>query len=132
MPQTLGAYLTIKDAAAAIDFYKTAFGAEEVHRQSNPDDPSRLWHAELRVFGGTLMMSDDFGQGDTRNPLDLGGTSFNLIVSFDSKAEVDAAIEKASEAGATVTMTADDMPWGARFGMVRDPFGHMWGFSAEG
>lgn len=131
MPQTLGAYLTVKDAAAAVEFYKTAFAAEEVMRAAAPDNPEKVWHAELKLFGGTLMLSDDFGEGAMRNPLDLGGTSFNMIVSFDSKSEVDAAVEKAREAGAEVVMPVDDQPWGARFGMVRDPFGHMWGFSAD-
>lgn len=130
MPQTLGAYLTVKDAAAAIAFYETAFGAEKVHSAQAPDDPEKIWHAELRVFGGTLMLSEDFGEGDMRNPLDLGGTTFNLIVTFDTAAEVDAAMTRAEQSGATVTMATHDAPWGDRFGMVRDPFGHMWGLSA--
>jgi len=130
---SLGAYLTVDGAAAAIDFYKTAFGAEEVSRMPSDDHPGKLLHAEVKLFGGVLMLSDDFGvaEGGTASPGKLGGTTFNMIVGLDSPAEVDAAMARAEKAGATVTMPAADQFWGARFGMLRDPFGHMWGFNAD-
>jgi PhnB protein len=130
---SLGTYLAVDGAAAAIDFYKAAFGAEELSRAPMEGMPGRLMHAEVKLFGGVLMLSDDAGGGEsgTVSPTRLGGTSFNLIVSLDAPAEVDAAMARAEKAGATVTMPAADMFWGARFGMVRDPFGHMWAFNAE-
>lgn len=126
---TLGTYLTLSDAAAAIDFYQRAFGAEEVSRM--PDDNGRLMHAELRLFGGVLMLADEFPEFGVKSPLTLGGTTFNLIISLDRPADVDAMLAKAAAAGGTITTPAADQFWGARFGMLCDPFGHMWGFIAD-
>jgi PhnB protein len=133
MAQTLAAYLTIDGAAAAIEFYKTAFGATEVQLMPADNVPGKLMHAEIALFGGVMMMSDVFDEfeGGTKSPPALGGTTFNMIVSLDAPADVDAVMAKAEAAGATITMPAEDTFWGARFGMVRDPFGHMWGFNAD-
>ena len=131
MAITLQAYLTIDGAAAAIEFYKTAFGAEEVRRVP-ADDGKRLMHAEIRVFGQSVLMSDAFPEyGNIQSPTALGGTTFNMIASLEARPDVDAAIAKAEKAGATVVMPASDQFWGARFGMVRDPFGHLWAFNAD-
>ncbi len=131
MAITLQAYLTIDGAAAAIEFYKTAFGAEEVRRVP-ADDGRRLMHAEIRVFGQSVLMSDAFPEyGNIQSPTALGGTTFNMIASLEARPDVDAAIAKAEKAGATVVMPASDQFWGARFGMVRDPFGHLWAFNAD-
>lgn len=131
MAITLQAYLTIDGAAAAIDFYKAAFGAEEVRRMPS-DDGSKLMHAEISVFGHTVLMSDEFPEyGNIKSPKSLGGTTFNMIASFDARPDVDAAIARAEAAGAEVVMPASDQFWGARFGMVRDPFGHLWAFNAD-
>ena len=129
---TLGAYLTIDGAAEAIEFYKAAFGAEEVMRMPSDDHPGRLLHAEIKVFDTALMMSDTFPEfGPTKSPKALGGTTFNLIVGLDAPAAVDAAMAKAEKAGATISMPAADMFWGQRFGALFDPFGHMWAFTAD-
>jgi len=128
---TLGTYLTIDGAAAAIDYYKAAFGAEEVMRAPAPEHGGKLMHAELKVFGQTLYMSDELDDyASVRSPKTLGGTSFNLIVTLEKPDEVDAALAKAEAAGGTITMPAADQFWGDRFGMLRDPFGHMWAFNA--
>lgn len=131
MATTLGAYITIDGAADAIEFYKKAFGAEEVMRMPTEENPKKLMHAHIKLFGGDLMMSDDFDYGGVVSPSKLGGTTFNMIVGFDTPAEVDAAMARAEKAGATITMPAEDTFWNARFGMLRDPYGHMWGFNAE-
>jgi PhnB protein len=131
MAITLGAYLTIDGAAAAIEFYKAAFGAEEVMRMPS-DDGKKLMHADLTIFGQTVLLADEFPEfGNVKSPIALGGTTFNMIVGFDAPADVDAAIAKAEAAGASVVMPAEDQFWGARFGMVRDPFGHLWAFNAD-
>lgn len=130
MTITLGAYLTIDGAAAAIDYYKAAFGAEELRRMPS-EDGGKVIHAEIRVFGQVVMLADAFPEyGDVKSPAALGGTTFNLIVGLEKPGDVDAALEKAAKAGGVITMPADDMFWGDRFGMLRDPFGHMWGFGA--
>lgn len=128
---SLSAYLTIDGAAAAIDFYKAAFGAEEVARMPSDDQPGKLLHAELTIFGGRVYLSDDMDMPGFKNPLALGAVPFNMIAVFDTPAEVDAATAKAEAAGATVTMKPEDTFWGDRFAMVRDPFGHVWAFDAE-
>ena len=131
MAITLQAYLTIDGAAAAIEFYKAAFGAEEVRRVP-ADDGRRLMHAEIRVFGQSVLIADAFPEyGNIQSPTALGGTTFNMIASLEARPDVDAAIAKAEKAGATVVMPASDQFWGARFGMVRDPFGHLWAFNAD-
>lgn len=131
MAITLGAYLTIDGAAAAIEFYKVAFGAEEVMRMPS-DDGKKLMHADLTIFGQTVLLADEFPEfGNVKSPIALGGTTFNMIVGLDAPADVDAAIAKAEAAGASVVMPAEDQFWGARFGMVRDPFGHLWAFNAD-
>jgi len=131
MAITLGAYLTIDGAAAAIEFYKAAFGAEEVMRMPS-DDGKKLMHADLTIFGQTVLLADEFPEfGNVKSPIALGGTTFNMIVGLDAPADVDAAIAKAETAGASVVMPAEDQFWGARFGMVRDPFGHLWAFNAD-
>jgi PhnB protein len=127
---TLNAYITIDGAAKAIEFYKQAFGAEEVMRMPSEQDHGKLMHAEIKVFGGTVMMSDDFGMEGFRAPSALGATTFNLIAGLPKPADVDAAIARAAAAGATVVQPAEDMFWGDRFGMVKDPFGHAWAFNA--
>ena len=123
-------YLVVKGAAEAIAFYKAAFGAEEVMRMPSENDPEKLMHAEIKVFGNTVMMSDDFGMEGFKAPSKLGTTTFNLIAGLDKPADVDAAIARAEKAGATVITPAADMFWGDRFGMVKDPFGHAWAFNA--
>lgn len=127
---TLNAYITVDGAAKAIDFYKAAFGAEEVMRMPSEQDPGKLMHAHINVFGGAVMMSDDFGMEGFKAPSALGATTFNFIAGLAKPADVDAAIEKAVKAGATVVQPAEDMFWGDRFGMVKDPFGHAWAFNA--
>lgn len=131
MAITLGAYLTVDGAAAAIEFYKAAFGAEEVMRMPS-DDGKKLMHADLTIFGQQVLLADEFPEfGNVKSPIALGGTTFNMIVGLEAPADVDAAIAKAEKAGASVVMPAEDQFWGARFGMVRDPFGHLWAFNAD-
>lgn len=122
------AHLVVKGAKKAIEFYKSAFGAEEIMRMP-AEDGERLMHAHLKIGDAELMLADDFPEycgGVSRDPLKLGVTPVTL---HQNVKYCDAAIAKAAAAGATVTMPAADMFWGDRFGQVRDPFGHMWSFA---
>jgi len=122
-------HLVCKQAAKAIEFYKKAFGAEEVHRMPGPD--GRIMHAALRIDGKFLFLADDFPEycgGKEKNPNALGGTS---VVIHRYVKDTDAAIDRAQKAGATVTMPATDMFWGDRYGQIKDPFGHMWAFGTH-
>jgi PhnB protein len=123
---TLTAYLAVDDATAAIDFYKKAFGAKERVRMDAPD--GKVGHAELEIGDSLIMLSDPFPQTHTKPPKELGGTSAGLFMYSE---DVDAAVQKAVDAGATVEMEVEDMFWGDRFGSVLDPFGHLWSISTH-
>ena len=114
-------HLVCNDAAAAIDFYKAAFGAEEMVRLPGKD--GRLIHAALTINGGMVMLVDEFPEMGGASPTTLGGSSVTIHMSVP---DAMAAIAKAAAAGATVTMPAQPMFWGDMYGMVTDPFGHVW------
>lgn len=122
-PETpkLTPHLICRDAAAAIDFYKKAFGASELIRLPGPD--GLLMHACLAINGGYVFLADENCGPDSPSPLALGGTPMSIHLSVD---DVDAAVRRAVDAGARLVMPVEDMFWGDRFGMVEDPFGHRW------
>jgi len=124
---TVTPYLTVKGAAQAIDFYKRAFGAQEVERMPGPDGKS-VMHAELKLGDSVVMLSDESPQGGTRSPQTLGGSTAYLFLYVP---DVDAAFKRAVDAGAKATMPPTDMFWGDRFGKVSDPFGHEWGLATH-
>jgi PhnB protein len=114
-------YLRVRDAGRARDFYKQAFGAEELFRLTEPS--GRIGHAELKIGGTTLMLADEYPEMNIVGPQTLGGTSFSIHLHVDN---ADAWIERAVAAGATVLRPAADAFYGERSGSVRDPFGHEW------
>lgn len=117
----LFAYLHVKDAARAIEFYKAAFGATEKFRLTEPG--GRVGHAELDFGGMTLMLADEFPEFNIRGPQSIGGTSVTIHLHVDN---ADALIERAVAAGATLERPPKDEFYGERSGCVRDPFGHRW------
>jgi PhnB protein len=122
---TFAPYLVVSNAAAAIDFYKKAFGAQELVRHSAPGT-DKLMHAHLVVHGGHLMLSDDFSSqmgGKSETPEALGGSPVTFHLQVDN---ADGAWQKAVDAGAEITMPLADQFWGDRYGQLRDPFGHKW------
>ena len=118
--QTLIPYLTVDDAAAALDFYTRAFGAEETLRLKMGD---KVGHAEMTVEGARFMVGGEWPQMGILGPKALGGASaqFSIMV-----ADADAAYAKAVAAGATAQRPPADEFYGDRVGMVVDPFGHRW------
>ena len=114
-------YLRVRSATHALEFYKKAFGAREKSRMAGPD--GRVMHAEMQVFNTVVMLSDEFPDRGALSPESLKGSPVGLFV---YTRDVDGAIARAVAAGATVTMPAQDMFWGDRFGTIRDPFGHDW------
>jgi PhnB protein len=123
---TLTTYLVVRGADKAIDFYKRAFGAVEVFRM--PDPQGRIMHAELKIGGSMLMLSEEMPMGNTRAPETLGGTTCQVFVYVE---DCDKTINQASAAGAKVDMPAADMFWGDRYGKLTDPFGHSWGIATH-
>ena len=122
--------LIVRNAPAALEFYKTAFGAEEVHRTLKPGT-EKITHGELILEGHNLFVCDEFpaSEGGTcKSPVTLGGTGVRITLLVD---DADRVIERAVAAGAQVSMPAQDMFWGARYGKIVDPFGHEWGINQQ-
>ncbi len=118
---SLTPYLAVEDASRAIEFYKEAFGAEEVVRMPGPD--GSVAHAELQIGDSKLMLSDPFPQSNVRPPTERGGPTASVFMYVE---DADATFEQAQEAGATVVAPLEDMFWGDRFGTLADPFGQVW------
>ena len=118
---TVTPHLIVADAAKAIDFYKKAFGAQEIDRFLAPDGKS-VMHAEVQVGNAKLMLGSEFPPM-CLSPKSRGGTTVSLYVYLDNS---DAAFDRAVKAGCTVKMPMTDQFWGDRCGQVEDPFGHQW------
>jgi PhnB protein len=130
-PPPIQAHICVKGGLEAIDFYNKAFGAECPFHQL-AEDGKRVMHANIELFGSEVMLHDEFPEfgGDVLSPPSRGGASMAININLPKPADVDAAISRAQSAGAEVVMTAEDTFWGARYGRVRDPFGHIWAFNA--
>ena len=114
-------YLCIDGAADAIEFYKSAFDAEELMRMSGPDGQIR--HAEIQIGDSRIMLSDEVAEMNFRGPKSIGGSPVNIYLYAE---DADVVFAKATEAGASVLMPLGDQFWGDRTGTVEDPFGHIW------
>ena len=127
---SLTPHLVVDGAAKAIDFYKKAFGAEEIARVP-ASDGKRLMHAELRIGNSVIMLVDDFPEyagGKSRSPKKLGATPVTIHLYVQ---DCDAAFKRAVDAGAQVKMPVQDMFWGDRYGQISDPFGHDWSIATH-
>ena len=118
-------YLTVDDAAAAIDFYVRAFGATEVMRMPMGD---RIGHAELRIGDSVVMLSDEWPDMDKLSPKSRGGSTAGLMVYVP---DVDASYRTALDAGATAERDVENQFYGDRSGSVKDPFGITWMLSTH-
>jgi len=114
---TVTPFLTLKDAAGAIEFYKKAFGAQERVRMPTPD--GKVAHAELQIGDSVVMLSEALQEPVT-------SASIYLYVP-----NADAMFDRAVKAGAQSTMPLADMFWGDRYGRLTDPFGVRWGIATH-
>ena len=114
-------YLIVNGAAAAIDFYKMAFGAKEVMRMPGPD--GKIGHADLLVGGGHVMLADESPEMGHRGPRSFGGSPVSLVLYVE---DVDGVVKQAVGAGATLTRPVKNEFYGDRTGGLTDPFGHIW------
>lgn len=117
--------LTCRDAAKAIDFYKKAFGAQELMRMPSPD--GKISHAEIKIGDSVVFINDEF-PGRTAAPEPTATPSNSLFLYVE---DVDTVFNQAVTAGAKSTMPLQDMFWGDRFGNLLDPFGHHWGLATH-
>lgn len=115
---TITTQLALDNAAETIDWYKRAFGAEEISRGLGPD--GKIMHAELKI-GDSRFMVNDVMMG--KGPRELGGSPASLWLYVD---DADALFNRAVKAGAKVQMPLDNQFWGDRGGAVADPSGYTW------
>jgi PhnB protein len=95
-------------------------------RLAMPD--GSIMHATLKIGDSMLMLNDEFPAMDCKGPLSIGGTPVTLHLQV---ADVDKAFERALKAGAKVKFSPADQFWGARYGIVSDPFGHAWSLATH-
>jgi PhnB protein len=119
-------YLSCKNAAEAIDYYKKAFGATELMRM--PDPNGRIGHAELRIGKAVIMLSEEWPEGGHLSPQSLGGSSVGIMLYFE---DVDQIAEQAVAAGGKLTRPLKDEFYGDRTGTLEDPYGHRWFISTH-
>ena len=124
---TLTPYLRVRDGTKAIEFYKRAFGAEEIVRMPGPDGKG-VMHAELRIGDSPFMLGDEMKDWGALSPESLGGTGGGIHMYVP---DVDAAMARAEAAGGKVTMPVADQFWGDRYGKLKDPFGHEWSLATH-
>ena len=117
----LAPHLVCRDAAAAIEFYKTAFGAEEQVRLPGPD--GKIMHACVLINGAPVMLVDENLDCGMRSPQTIGGTAVSLNLGVD---DAEAWARRAVAAGAIEHMPVSEQFWGDKYGVIEDPFGHQW------
>jgi len=118
---TITPHLVCDGAAEAIEFYRRAFGAEELGRVPGPD--GKLMHGLIRIGDSNLMLVDESPQWGSFGPKSLQGTPVTLHLYVE---DVDTVTQRAVAAGARMVMPVEEMFWGDRYGVVEDPFGHRW------
>jgi PhnB protein len=114
-------YLSVNDAASAIEFYKKGFGATEIMRL--PDPSGKIGHAEVKIGKALIMLADENPDYGNLSPKTLGGSAVRLHMYVEN---VDAFFEKAVAAGAKILIPVADQFYGDRSGRLEDPFGHVW------
>ena len=114
-------YLIIDGAAAAIEFYKKAFGAQERMRMPGPD--GKIGHAEITIGNCTLMLADEFPEMNAHGPKTRGGTTVSFCIYVP---DCDAQFKQALAAGGKELRPLKDQFYGDRSGTLEDPFGHCW------
>jgi uncharacterized glyoxalase superfamily protein PhnB len=119
-------HLICAGASDAIEFYKKAFGAEEMFRMPGPD--GRLMHASVRIGDSSVMLVDEMPEWGALGPKTLRGSPVTIHLMVDN---VDEVYARAVAAGATAKMPVADMFWGDRYGKLIDPFGHEWSIATH-
>jgi PhnB protein len=123
-PRALVPHLFVRGAPAAVAFYRQAFGAEELVRQTLPD--GRILFIEMAVGPARLLLSEEMPSLNALAPPSIGGSPLLLLLEVD---DVDTLAQRAIDAGAEFEMPIREMFWGERYCVVRDPFGHLWALS---
>ena len=123
---TVTPYLVVDGAAAALEFYKKAFGASELFRMDGPE--GKIMHAEFKIGDSPIMIADEHPQMDALGPKARGGSPVTILLYVN---DVDATFKQAVAAGATVKREVANQFYGDRSGSLVDPFGHQWHLSTH-
>lgn len=114
---SIAPWLSVRDSARAVDFYKSALGATELFRLEGDGVVARL-----SVEGAEFWVSDESPEHFNFSPQTLSGSSVRIILTV---ADPDAVFARAVAAGASqVYAVVEEHGW--RVGRVVDPFGHHW------
>ena len=118
-PSSLAPWLSVRNSAKAVEFYKSAFGAVEAYRMESPDGAVVC---RLSIGNGEFWLGDESPEHDNYSPQSLGGATARMILTV---ADPDAVFARAVAAGATQVFPVGE-EYGWRLGRVVDPFGHHW------
>jgi PhnB protein len=113
-------YMIIKGAAAAIEYYRNAFGATELFRMEHE---GKVGHAEIKIGDSPIMLADEHPEMNAFSPKTVGGTPVSLMIYVE---DVDSIFKRAIELGGTEMKPVQDQFYGDRSGTLTDPFGHVW------
>ena len=125
--RTITPHLVVKGVARAVEFYRRAFGAEELYRNIAPDGTSII-HSELLLGDSRYFLNDEFPDHGVFAPDGERGTGVTLHVYVP---DVDSFYERAVAAGAEVILPLADCFWGDRYAILKDPFGHRWSIASR-
>jgi PhnB protein len=112
--------LAVKNAAVAIQYYRTAFDALELTRNTSPEGDVV---AELSIGAARFVVADEAPEHGNFSPQSLGGTPVRIGLQVE---DPDAVAAQAIASGATVVYPVADQDYGYRLGHIIDPFGHHW------
>ena len=119
--------LVVKGGKQAIEYYKAAFGAQELGVSLWPDG-EKVMHAELKIGDSKFYIGEESREMEAISPQTLNGSPVSLNIYTE---DCDAMFNKAVALGATPSMPPSDMFWGDRYGKLTDPFGHNWGIATH-
>ena len=125
--RTITPHLVVKGVARAVEFYRRAFGAEELYRNLAPDGVS-IVHSELLLGDLRYFLNDEFPEHGVLAPDGERGSVVTLLIYVP---DVDAFYERALAAGAEVIFPLADCFWGDRYAIIKDPFGHRWSIASR-
>ncbi|HSZ20591.1 MAG TPA: VOC family protein [Candidatus Acidoferrum sp.] len=124
--RTMTPNLVCPNAARAIEFYKSAFGATELRRAPGPN--GEIMHAELQIGDSKFFINDSMSKTPIPSP---GQGVTNPMYIHLYVPEADKVFNRAVTAGSRVDMPLQDMFWGDRYGKITDPFGQQWGIATH-
>ncbi len=118
---SLTPYLSLRDAAQAIEFYKAALGATELYRLPMPG--GKVAHAELQVGNARFMVADEMPDWGNKSARTYGGSPMGLCVYTEN---VEALAERFVKAGGKLLRPLENQFYGDRTGQFEDPEGYKW------